>query len=225
MAVVAYSVHGLIAQDLSAACLSHHSCALQMRSHGGVVVFMTGVSTSMGRFRMRTPAGDIAHRSSATYHSLNFFSRSRQFCRYVAVRGGALHRKPRRGVERDFYRSGLADSIFRFSVNLKGAEAMPVQEYLKWKQKVLLGASLKVIAPTGQYDPTKPHQLGHDNRGRSNRSLVACQRRVKGSSTDMFEGGGSSTKNNDFFSRNIFFFWHQIANGRSSPIAASLKDT
>ena len=41
---------------------------------------------------------------------------------------------------------------------------MPAQKFIKWKQKVLLGASLKVIAPTGQYDPT--------NAGRSNQNLA-----------------------------------------------------
>ena len=32
---------------------------------------------------------------------------------------------------------------------------MPAQEFRKWRQKTLLGVSLKVVAPTGQYDPTK----------------------------------------------------------------------
>ena len=32
---------------------------------------------------------------------------------------------------------------------------MPLSQYAKWKQKTVLGASLKVIAPTGQYDSTK----------------------------------------------------------------------
>jgi hypothetical protein len=32
---------------------------------------------------------------------------------------------------------------------------MPPQEFLKWNQKILLGVGLKVMAPTGQYDPTK----------------------------------------------------------------------
>ena len=32
---------------------------------------------------------------------------------------------------------------------------MPPQEFAHWKQKTLLGVSLKVIAPTGQYDGTK----------------------------------------------------------------------
>ena len=32
---------------------------------------------------------------------------------------------------------------------------MQAPQFAKWKQKRILGASLKVIAPTGQYDPTK----------------------------------------------------------------------
>jgi Putative MetA-pathway of phenol degradation len=32
---------------------------------------------------------------------------------------------------------------------------MQLQQFAGWKQKILLGASLKVVAPTGQYDPTK----------------------------------------------------------------------
>jgi hypothetical protein len=32
---------------------------------------------------------------------------------------------------------------------------MRAQEFRKWKQKTLLGISLKMVAPTGQYDPTK----------------------------------------------------------------------
>jgi hypothetical protein len=59
------------------------------------------------------------------------------------------------GAGTHLYRSGLLDSVYRFSVNLKGGPAMPLEKYMKWKQKVLLGASLKVVAPTGQYDPTK----------------------------------------------------------------------
>jgi hypothetical protein len=34
-----------------------------------------------------------------------------------------------------------------FSVNLMGGPAIPAEKFAKWKQKVLLGVSLKVIAP------------------------------------------------------------------------------
>jgi hypothetical protein len=54
------------------------------------------------------------------------------------------------GAEGHIYRSGLLDSAFRFSVNLNGGPAMLVQKYMKWQQKILLGVSLEVVAPTGQ---------------------------------------------------------------------------
>ncbi len=56
---------------------------------------------------------------------------------------------------RSLYRSGLLDSSYRLAVNLKGGPPLPPAEFHKWHQKTLLGVSLKVIAPTGQYDPTK----------------------------------------------------------------------
>lgn len=59
------------------------------------------------------------------------------------------------GTQQQVYRSGLLDFSARISVNLRGGPAMPIQEFGKWRQKHLLGVSLKVIAPTGQYDPAK----------------------------------------------------------------------
>ena len=59
------------------------------------------------------------------------------------------------GQPRTLYRSGLLDFTSRISVNLKGGPSMPVEEFMRWRQKTLLGVSLKVLAPTGQYDPTK----------------------------------------------------------------------
>jgi hypothetical protein len=47
------------------------------------------------------------------------------------------------------------DSFFRFAVNIKGGPAMSVREFQSWQQKLILGVSLKVVVPTGQYDPTK----------------------------------------------------------------------
>jgi hypothetical protein len=64
--------------------------------------------------------------------------------------------------ERSVYRSGLFDSVVRVSVNFVGGEAMSLAQMRerKWRQKTLLGVSLKVVAPTGQYDPTKLINLG-----------------------------------------------------------------
>jgi hypothetical protein len=58
-------------------------------------------------------------------------------------------------TEAKIYRSGLLDATFRVSVNLRGGSAMSVNEYVKWRQKALLGASFTLVVPTGQYDPTR----------------------------------------------------------------------
>src|SRR5215471_18232461 len=55
------------------------------------------------------------------------------------------------GRSRSAYRSGLLDLGIRFSVNLIGAPAMRLDQFGKWRQKTILGASVRVIAPTGQY--------------------------------------------------------------------------
>jgi hypothetical protein len=88
------------------------------------------------------------------YHSLNFFGRSANVL--VALPYGVAHYQGTfKDNETKVYRSGLLDSVYRFSVNLKGGPAMSVKEYQSWQQKTILGVSLKVVAPTGQYDATK----------------------------------------------------------------------
>ncbi|HTH52056.1 MAG TPA: transporter, partial [Pyrinomonadaceae bacterium] len=56
---------------------------------------------------------------------------------------------------RETHLSGMLDTAVRFAINLNGGKAMPAQEFVKWKQKTLIGASIKVIIPTGQYDPNR----------------------------------------------------------------------
>jgi len=88
------------------------------------------------------------------YHSLNFFGRSANINLALPYGVGTFSGDVL-GKGRSVYRSGLLDFTMRFSVNLKGGPAMQAKEFTKWKQKLILGASLKVIAPTGQYSPTK----------------------------------------------------------------------
>ncbi len=57
-------------------------------------------------------------------------------------------------------RSGLADLRVKLSVNLLGTKAMSREEFVKAPKKTILGVSLTVQAPTGQYDPTKLINLG-----------------------------------------------------------------
>src|SRR5664279_2380051 len=88
------------------------------------------------------------------YHGFSFFGRSANVVASLPYASGNF-KGTAFGAEVNLYRSGMLDSIYRFSVNLKGGPAMAPKEFAKWHQKMLLGASLKVTAPTGQYDPTK----------------------------------------------------------------------
>jgi hypothetical protein len=55
------------------------------------------------------------------------------------------------------HRSGMADLQLRFSVNLLGAKAMTGAEFKQFREapKTILGASIRIEAPSGQYDATR----------------------------------------------------------------------
>jgi hypothetical protein len=90
----------------------------------------------------------------SVYHSFNFFGRSTNLTASLPYAFGNFTGEVL-SQQHSVYRSGLVDFDARFSVNLYGGPSMELPKFAKWKQKVLLGASLRVVAPTGQYDPTR----------------------------------------------------------------------
>ena len=88
------------------------------------------------------------------YHSFGMFGRSSNL--NIAIPYGIGTFQGEFGdLSKQIYRSGLVDTTLRLSVNLKGGPAMDAREYAKWNQKALMGVSLKVVIPTGQYDQYK----------------------------------------------------------------------
>jgi hypothetical protein len=136
------------------------------------------------------------------YHALNFFGRSANMTASLPYGVGNFHGTVI-SIEDDVHRSGLLDSFFRFSVNLKGGPAMPLDTYRKWHQKTLIGVSLKVIAPTGQYDGTKLINLG-SNRW-AFKPEVGYSRRWGHWVLDGYGAVWFFTTNPDFFSHNQFY--------------------
>jgi hypothetical protein len=130
---------------------------------------------------------------------MSFFGRSPNFTASLPYGIGNFHGDVI-GAHTNAYRSGLLDSTFRFSVNLKGGRAMNVKEYRNWHQKTIVGASLKVVAPTGQYDSAKLINYG-SNRW-SFRPEVALSRRRGHWVLDAYGGGWFFTRNKQFFSNN-----------------------
>jgi hypothetical protein len=91
--------------------------------------------------------------------SLNIFGRAGQVLAVLPYVVAGLSGKAA-GIQGSRHRSGLADSLFRFSVNFHGAPAMHLQEFAKYRPKTIIGASFSVMAPTGQYDPNLLINLG-----------------------------------------------------------------
>ena len=58
--------------------------------------------------------------------------------------------------------SGFGDPLFRFSMNFYGAPALSLKEFANYRQDLIVGASLQVTAPLGQYDNSKLLNLGNN---------------------------------------------------------------
>jgi len=65
-----------------------------------------------------------------------------------------------RGQTREREVFGLADPRFRLSVNLYGAPALALPEFADYQQDLIIGVSLQVSAPLGQYDSSKLLNIG-----------------------------------------------------------------
>jgi len=59
------------------------------------------------------------------------------------------------GQPQEVTRDGLGDLGVRFGMNLYGARAMTPKEFASYRATTVVGFSLAVLAPTGQYDSTK----------------------------------------------------------------------
>ncbi len=77
---------------------------------------------------------------------------------YTSFAGsGVLAGQPRQRVM-----SGYNDPLFRVSMNFYGAPALSLKEFAGYQQDLIIGASLQVSAPLGQYDNTKLINLGNN---------------------------------------------------------------
>jgi outer membrane putative beta-barrel porin/alpha-amylase len=149
------------------------------------------------------------------FHSFSLFGRTANFVAGLPY-GVMRFRGTVAGAEAKADRSGLLDSTFRLSVNLKGGPAMDVRDYVKWRQKILIGASIKMVAPSGQYDPTKLINLGANRWAL--KPEFGLSRRWGHWVLDTYAGGWFYTTNHDFFSRNQYSQGTNVQ--KQSPIFA-----
>jgi hypothetical protein len=93
------------------------------------------------------------------YATVLFWGKSGKFdvvVPYTWLSGSALYQgnPVQRKVE------GFSDSLVRVSVNLYGAPALTLPEFRSYEQDVIVGASLQVLVPAGQYDDTRLVNIG-----------------------------------------------------------------
>ena len=94
----------------------------------------------------------------------------------------------------------FGDPVFRVSVNLYGAPSMDLKEFAGYRQDVIVGVSLRVSVPWGQYDPTRLVNLS------TNRWIFKPEIGIsKASGPWTLELKGGAT----FFTANSDFYGHQ----------------
>ena len=93
--------------------------------------------------------------------------------------------------------SGFGDPRFRFSVNFYGAPALSLQEFAGYRQDLILGASLQVSAPLGQYDSDKLVNIG-TNRW-SIKPELGLSKAFGPLTLELAAGVSIYTDNHDFF--------------------------
>ncbi len=93
--------------------------------------------------------------------------------------------------------SGFNDPRFRFSVNFYGAPALSVQEFANYQQDLIIGASVQVSAPFGQYDKDRLVNLGN-NRWFA-KPDIGISKAWGGLSLELSTGVYLYSKNDEFF--------------------------
>ena len=120
----------------------------------GKMAFDPDLSIADAQFHTHTEA-------LAYVRSLDVFGKSAKFDVILPYSSFSAHALVD-GQPRAREMSGFGDPRFRFSINLFGAPALSVKEFASYKQDLIIGASLQVSAPLGQYDNSKLLNLGNN---------------------------------------------------------------
>jgi len=169
--MIAHSVAVLAVIALLFVAVQAHSGEIEPRSYvntpTGINFLLAGFAYTEGGLATAgsSPIKDAQLKMNtgivAYARSLDVWGRSGKFdviVPYSQLSGTAMvSGEPR---ERDV--SGFHDPLFRFSVNFHGAPALSLKEFASYKQDVIIGGSVQVSAPLGQYDHDKLVNLGNN---------------------------------------------------------------
>jgi len=132
----------------------------------------------------------------AYVRSLNLWGKSGKFdviVPYSQLSGTALVS----GAPREREVDGLNDPRVRLSVNLFGAPALSMADFARYESDLVIGASVQVGVPVGQYDRTKAVNLG-TNRW-SIKPDIGFSKAFGAVTADLTAGVTFFSRNEDFF--------------------------
>ena len=128
--------------------ISSNAVTLTYALSKGEITFDPTLPVADARGTMHTPVVSY-------YHAFNLFGRSANVSGSMAWVDGRFDAIVA-GVAREAHRQGLVDSTLRLAVNLRGGRALPLAEFAKAPPpKTVIGASVRIVAPTGQYVNTR----------------------------------------------------------------------
>ena len=114
-------------------------------------------------FDPSVPVEDASGRFNASvlsyYHSFSLLGRSSNIVVSAPYVKGTLEGTVG-GARASVSPSGMADYRIRISTNLYGGPAMKLNDFRQWHEKRLVGASVTVLIPGGQYDPARAINIG-----------------------------------------------------------------
>jgi hypothetical protein len=167
-----------------------------------IVVLGYGRSTGDLAFDPSLPITDasatINAASAGYFRSIDFLGRSANISVALPYIWGNLQGNVA-GQFQQVRRSGLGDPLLRFAINLHGAKAMDLKQFAAYRQKTIIGASVVVVAPLGQYDPAKAINLG-GNRW-AFKPEIGISRAVRRVYLDLYLGAWLYTANSKFLGR------------------------
>ena len=118
--------------------------SISYSSNSGGLLFDPSLPVENGNLNASIP-------SVAFGETLGVFGRTSQVLAVLPYVSADLSGKVTDGIQ-SRHSSGLADSTFRFAMNIHGAPAMHLKQFAEYHPKMVVSASLTVTAPSGQYD-------------------------------------------------------------------------
>jgi hypothetical protein len=161
-------------------------------SHGGIVTDATLPVEDLN--------AKIGSPSIGVFHSFSLFGQTAQVSAALPYAWGDVSAIIG-GTPQSTSRSGIGDMRLRFSYLILGAPATAPKDLAKAPRKTILGTSLSIVAPTGQYMPEKLINLG-TSRWALKPELAISQPVGKRWLIDVYAGLWLFTKNDSYYPGN-----------------------